>query len=191
MTLDRQDDGRHSGQADVNAGRRPGGAGRRGGVRPGDPESVYARLVQDHWQAVYRFMWGMTGDHHVAEDLTQDAYTAALAHLADLRDPERGPAWLFTIAANTARRHFRGRRAPLDPGLSTAARDLDGSLDLCQALEALTSDDREILLLVGLVGYSPPEAGSILGIGAEAAYKRWQRARARLRRALEGDGHGL
>ena len=54
-----------------------------------------------------------------------------------------------------------------------------------QALDRLEARDREILLLVGLAGLSAVEVAEMMGIGVEAARKRWQRAGHRFRQAME------
>lgn len=152
-------------------------------------EDQLGRLVRDHWQAVYRFMLGMCGERSEAEDLTQSAFTVAFERLDDLREPAKAGAWLFAIAANQARRHRRRlRQAPVQ-AVEEGRLDVgvDQRLDVQRALAALPPDDREILLLVGYFGFKPPEAGRMLGLADAAAYKRWQRARARFRAGLEGD----
>jgi RNA polymerase sigma-70 factor (ECF subfamily) len=61
----------------------------------------------------------------------------------------------------------------------------DETLAACIArLLDLPDDDRHLALLCGIEGLSAPEAAPFLGIGAEAAAKRWQRLRARLREAV-------
>lgn len=58
-------------------------------------------------------------------------------------------------------------------------------VELDAALGALSERDRELVLLVAWEGFGVAEAGSVLGLGPEAARARYSRARARLRTALQ------
>ncbi|MDC7122677.1 hypothetical protein OMK64_14150 [Cellulomonas fimi] len=57
--------------------------------------------------------------------------------------------------------------------------------ELRQVLSALTSDERDVLLLVAWDGLSPAESAAVLGITAEAARARLSRARRRAQAVLD------
>jgi DNA-directed RNA polymerase specialized sigma24 family protein len=61
--------------------------------RPGSPETVQ-RLVEEHYAALYRYAYRLSGSSVEAEDLTQEAFCKAQASLAQLRDPARAKAYL-------------------------------------------------------------------------------------------------
>jgi RNA polymerase sigma-70 factor (ECF subfamily) len=151
--------------------------------------AVYATLLHDLREPVFRYLVGMTGERLTAEDLTQEVFLRAYGSLRSLRDPTAARAWLFAIAANTARSHLRRRR--LERWLPLAAVDSrvepqplpDGALG--RALRRLSAEDRDALLLIGHVGLNAGEASRVLGISLAATQKRWQRACERLRSAME------
>ncbi len=157
----------------------------------------YDALVREHGRAVHAFLAGMLGDAASAEDVSQEVFLRAWRGLDGLRDSDRARAWLFAIAANTARSH-RVRRArhahrPLEEtALDSAGADLDmatrsqESLRVRRALTQLPTEDRQILLLVGVEGLTAEEAAETLGISVSAASKRWQRACVRFQARLEG-----
>jgi RNA polymerase sigma-70 factor (ECF subfamily) len=158
-----------------------------------DPRALYAGLVADHAEGVARYIYGMTGDRALAEDLAQDVFLRAWQHRSTLRDPAAARSWLFAIAANTARRHLRraGRFGwlPLEAWHTEAPRRLpagldDSAVELEQALAQVSAEDREVLLLVGQQELSIAEAAAVLGIAPEATKKRWQRACARFKKVL-------
>ncbi len=162
----------------------------------GDRSARYAALVDAHAIAIARYLYGVVGSQQVAEDLTQDTFLSAWKNLDRLRDPSRARSWLFAIAANAARRHLRrrGRFAWLSidrlsgtAGRAIETQDLDPpALALERALGQLGLHDRQLVLLVGLEGFTIGEAAGLLGLSAAAAKKRWQRACARLRPMLDG-----
>jgi RNA polymerase sigma-70 factor (ECF subfamily) len=66
------------------------------------------RLVDDHYVALYRYAYRLSGSSADAEDLTQEAYCKAQTNLPQLRDPERARPWLFSILRNA---YLHRRRA--------------------------------------------------------------------------------
>ena len=66
---------------------------------PGSQRSVQ-QLVEDHYAALYRYGYRLTGSAADAEDLTQETFCQAQLKFAQLRDPARAKAWLFSILRN-------------------------------------------------------------------------------------------
>ena len=61
--------------------------------RPGSPQTVQ-RLVDEHYVALYRYAYRLSGSSVDAEDLTQEAFCKAQLNFAQLRDPARAKAYL-------------------------------------------------------------------------------------------------
>ncbi len=66
---------------------------------PGSQRKVQ-RLVDEHYVALYRYAYRLSGSAADAEDLTQEAFCKAQLNLAQLREPDRAKAWLFRILRN-------------------------------------------------------------------------------------------
>jgi RNA polymerase sigma-70 factor (ECF subfamily) len=66
---------------------------------PGSQRSVQ-QLVEDHYAALYRYAYRLTGSAADAEDLTQETFCQAQLKLGQLRDAGRAKAWLFSILRN-------------------------------------------------------------------------------------------
>lgn len=153
---------------------------------------LYADLVRDYSRPVFDYMWRMVDDRALAEDLSQDVFVTALTHIGELRYPDRARSWLFAIAANRLRHHFRRARLihwlPIEAAHKTNAdhRGLSATTIAVQgALRQLTAEDREILVLCGYCGFKAAEAAESLGISTDALAKRWQRARRRFSEIME------
>ncbi|HXG10142.1 MAG TPA: sigma-70 family RNA polymerase sigma factor [Gemmataceae bacterium] len=84
------------------------------------------RLVDDHYQALYRYAYRLSGSAPDAEDLTQEAFCKAQANLSQLRDWDRAKAWLFSILRNVYLHRARAERQ--QPCVS-----LDGVGELAEA----------------------------------------------------------
>jgi len=103
-----------------------------------NPQMVQ-RLVEEHYVALYRYAYRLTGSSADAEDLAQETFCKAQLSLAQLRDPGRAKPWLFSILRN-AYLH-RVRAAKQQPCVS-----LDGVGDLAEPLpESLPDIDPEQL----------------------------------------------
>jgi len=152
-------------------------------------------------QARYRI-----GDRlrHVCDpsDLVQDVWAVALPRIKELTIEESHATatvvrFLSTTLLNTYRnllkRHLRSRRSGVRPseiandlpaatsGIVTRAgrSELEGRLQ--QALQALSADDREIVLLRGIEQCPAKEAAAILGLAPNTLTVRYRRALKRLR----------
>jgi len=66
---------------------------------PGSQRTVQ-RLVEEHYAALYRYAFRLSGSAADADDLTQEAFCKAQLNLSQLRDPNRAKAWLFRILRN-------------------------------------------------------------------------------------------
>ncbi len=163
----------------------------------GQPE-LMGVLYERHAPAVFRYLARRAGPS-AAEDLLSEVFIVALDRRARVVAHDSGSAlpWLYGIAMNVLRRHFRQgaaeRAAPQDPGMDWDA--VDARLDaeakrgqLRSALNVLSERDRELLLLVAWEGLTPGEAAEVLGIGKVAARSRLHRARRRALQALGGTG---
>jgi RNA polymerase sigma-70 factor (ECF subfamily) len=140
-----------------------------------------------------RYARALTGDTSRAEDLVQDTLERALSRWILWR-PGNLRAWLFTIMHNIFVNQIRGA-APLDyrpdelvPELAVRPDQEDGLglRDLDKALQQLSVDQRETLLLVTLEELSYEEAAKVLGVPVGTIMSRLFRARERLRIALQG-----
>jgi RNA polymerase sigma-70 factor (ECF subfamily) len=132
----------------------------------------------------------------LADDLLQESYLRLLS--ADLgHEGESGRrAYLYQIASNLLRDHWRRQRrrpepAPLeDEGFAVAAPALAPSsarVDVQRALARLTPRDRQLLWLAHVEGSTHREVAKALGLGAASVRVLLFRARRRLA-ALLGDG---
>jgi RNA polymerase sigma-70 factor (ECF subfamily) len=146
---------------------------------------------------VYRFAVRLTGDHHQAEDLTQETLLRAWRHRRRLRDPEAARVWLFRIAVNLWRDQVRrAKRSPKpadrpceDPAativppdrMATDREDLDRALKI---MDSLPPRQREVLYLSACEGLSLDQIAAVLDVTAEAAKASLCLARKKMRDKL-------
>lgn len=146
-------------------------------------------------QRLYRLAWSWCRDQVLAEDLAHDAIDRALASLDDLRDPERLDVWLTRILANRYRDHRR--RTEPDTGWEDDREcpecerpdNLVERMGLIErtreALARLGEDQRQVVTLVDLEGFSYAETARILGVPTGTVMSRLARGRQALKQRLE------
>jgi RNA polymerase sigma-70 factor (ECF subfamily) len=142
------------------------------------------------------YLCRLTGNAAVAEDLVQEAYLRFLSQPRVPEDHDHRRNYLYRIATNLARDHFRqGRRhqvlpdadarPSIDPALSaepTTAFDVDA------VLSRLSPRDRELLLLAYVEGLTHQEIGHITGLMRGSIKPLLFRARRRFARAWQATG---
>jgi RNA polymerase sigma-70 factor (ECF subfamily) len=143
-----------------------------------------------------RYAVALAGSTSAADDLVQDCIERALRQSAQLRDPTRLAPWLRTIVFNLHVDELRRRRgrgieedvSELSDELSLSAPPSDhaGISAFVRAMDSLSAEHRQILLLVGLNGMNYREIARELEIPLGTVMSRLARARDRLRGALEG-----
>ncbi len=142
-----------------------------------------------------RYAIALVGDRSLADDLVQDCVEKALKNRAALKDARRLFGWLRTILHNLymdalRERRSRGTIVDLDEManslmVSVAANDRTVMLDFVRAMDGLSADHRQILLLVGLEGLSYREIADELEIPIGTVMSRLARARDQLRNRLD------
>lgn len=166
----------------------------------------FASIVEAHQAAVFHFALRMTKDETRAEDALQDTFVAAMKAWPDYRGEASVKTWLFTIARNVVLRQSRRRAGepvslePLDAlGLEAGWGDeadpealfarAEDRAALTRALESLSEEDREVILLRDVEGFSGEEAAALVGVQVRALKSRLHRARLRLAAVLKAEVH--
>lgn len=133
-------------------------------------------------------------DEAAAADLLQQTFLHLHRARRDFRPGSPILPWLYTIAGNVRREHFRrlGRRPELSfdadhhPEPTTAPSSSSPTDRLVKrALLALAEIDREVLVLAWYEGLDYPEIARVLGISHGAVKVRAHRASKRLKALLE------
>lgn len=82
--------------------------------RAGDAEA-FAALIRLHEEPLGALIRRLVSDAHYAEDLRQSTLVAAWRNLGQLEDGSRFGPWLYQIARNRCRDHYRSAQRRLVP----------------------------------------------------------------------------
>jgi RNA polymerase sigma-70 factor (ECF subfamily) len=140
----------------------------------GGSAQAMEELFRLHWPRAHRAAWLVIHDAAAAEDVAQEGFLAAVRALErfDRRRPF-GP-WLHRIVVNRAIDYARARdvrrEVPADAVAEAAAPAGPGPIgdapsgELLGALALLAPEQRAVIVLRHLLGYTPGEIASVLGL---------------------------
>jgi len=163
-----------------------------------DRSDALAALYRRHGQMVYRVAFRFLVNHQDAEDVLQDVFAGLPEALRSYEERDRFPYWLkrLTVRASLMKLRARERRREdvlMDSdALSARGRGPEGVADgvaVRRAIRQLSDEQRVVLMLKQVEGYSHGEIGELLGITEGASAARLHRALRRLWEIL-GDPEG-
>ena len=164
-----------------------------------------ASEIYDRYSArIYNFAFRFLKNAEAAEDATQEVFVKMLKHANQFHGDAKLSTWLFSITANWCRDYLRkadNKAKESDDVLVTlpAPNELsperklelrENEVRVRRALEALTPEQREAILLSRYQGLSYAEIAQIAGCSEGAVKTRVFRAMETLKKALTGQGSG-
>ena len=161
-------------------------------VQAGEREALNA-LWDSITPKLYGYLLNVARDSRLAEDFLQETWLKAITNLA--RFQARGvrfSAWLFAIARNVCREHWRKsrREVPIEEleerpiNSVTNGRSMEEKLLVDMMLPKISEEDREILRLRFIADLSYKEIACVMEISTVAARVRIHRAIGRARAIL-------
>jgi RNA polymerase sigma-70 factor (ECF subfamily) len=152
-----------------------------------------------YYSRVHAYAASMLRDSTSSDDVVQETFMRAQAHLDGLREPDRMVGWLFRIAHNVCMDHLRARHSShidseVEPETAcgceagSVQRDLERrEMSACvhDKIDHLPATDRAVVLLFDIMGLSHQEVAEVLGIDPGTAKVRLHRARTKLRALLQ------
>jgi RNA polymerase sigma-70 factor (ECF subfamily) len=163
--------------------------------------ALFEILMRRYNERLYRVARAIVRDDGEAEDVMQQAYVNAYAHLRQFTGRARFSTWLTRIAINEAlaRARRRGKYDVYDdeqtnveplvmensernPERQAFTGELHALLEW--AIDGLPNGAREVFILREVEGLSTADAAASLGVSEDVVKARLSRARAGLRRAL-------
>lgn len=159
--------------------------------------SALEQLLSQIAPSVHRFGLRMCRNDADAEDVLQDTLLAITTHLQQFEGRSSFSSWVFSLTRTACARRRRGLKNRPHQSVDAAAEPADDRAGpegdvggrelleaLSQALEGLSDDYREVIVLRDIEGLSAREAGAALGLSVDALKSRLHRARGALREAL-------
>ncbi len=152
--------------------------------------------LEDQYDRIFKYLYGHLHDRQAAEDLTQEAFLRFFGSRT-YRDENRQLQYLYTIARNLCRQHYRDRTLAfsLDETADTLETDsfeasfLERS-SLTDALKTLSPEERELIFLRYVNQVPVTVLSSMHRTSRFAVYRKLNRILQKLRSELEKEEQG-
>lgn len=155
--------------------------------------TAFDELYQITERALYAYTLSLSKEHEEALDLMQETYVKVIS-AAHLYKPMGKPlAWLFTIAKNTYLSQIRKNRRVVhmeneqihNDSRFSYITDPDDKMVLEVALDQLTQEESQIVLLHAVTGMKHKDIAMSLGLGLSTTLSKYHRAIKKMRIYLE------
>lgn len=178
-------------------------------------QSAFGQLVTDNEKRIYNLCRRLTGNEQDGEDLAQEAFLNAWKGLARFQGDSSFATWVYRLASNACIDHLRKEKRRQNIA-SAVSLDDDGGEDgwqkelpdnryspqqeleqkekrtaIEQALEQVSEEHKQILVMREMSGLSYGEISSVLGLEEGTVKSRIARARTAMRKVLQKDGNIL
>lgn len=161
------------------------------------------RLLEElfiiHYKDVYHYLYSLSRDASLSEDLAQEVFLEAIKSITAFRGEANIKTWLFSIARNKWYSYLRKKnRQPTSEGLSeffeAAGQPPDELYHTREMVERIYSlldkepERTQRIVLMRLEGYSFYEIGTAVGISENSARVIDFRAKTKIRQILKKEG---
>jgi RNA polymerase sigma factor (sigma-70 family) len=164
-------------------------------AKAGD-RSAFTQIAREYQNGIFAYAFGLLGDFHLAQDVTQETLLIAFSGMSTLRNGEALPAWLRRIAHHRSHRVLRRRTTrtyPSDvdtdwptmdqpPDERLAEREQTNSVTF--AMAQLPPPLRQVIALYYLHGRSQKQIAGFLGVPVTVVNNRLHAARRQLKRRM-------
>ncbi len=153
---------------------------------------AFGALYALYAQELYRYAYAILRDSHTAEDAVQEACVKVYTNIQNIRKPDAVKAYFFKALQNTAKTLLRrgaftvcGAEIPEDSPAPDNTESLAADrTDLQRALLRLTEEERQIVLLSAVAGFTSKEIAATVDLTAGAVRSKLSRSLEKLRTYL-------
>jgi RNA polymerase sigma-70 factor, ECF subfamily len=149
-------------------------------------DRTFDALVRQHSPSLTTFARSLVRDRWEAEEAVQATFVRAWKYVDSFDERGSFEGWLIRICRNVIIDHAvaANRRPmvvdPADSKLHSLEVSADASQDIVELLHQLSAAHAEVLVIVGVLGYSYEEAADMIGIPVGTVRSRLLRARTAL-----------
>ncbi len=167
-------------------------------VRAGEV-NAFAEIVERYQVPIQRYLYHLTGDYQMAQDLTQDTFLQAYKGILKTNADLSFKAWLYRIATNNAWQHHRRKKhisfIPFNDHMESDIPFSENPLDcmgekmaIQEALTKVPEEQRTCLVLHLVDGFKYREIAETLNISEDAVRMRVARGKEAFQRLYRGGG---
>lgn len=155
----------------------------------------FLRELEHCIPALRRYAFSLLHQQEEADDLVQDCLERAIKKQSLWQQGSSLRAWLFTMQHNLHINQLRskGRKPPMTFEIETLSHQLEPHqseallCDINYCIQQLPEEQRQVLLLVTVEGFTYKEVGEIMNIPQGTVMSRLSRAREALQALMNGE----
>ena len=161
-------------------------------------ESAFRALLERYKNRIYALAYRFSGNHEDAEDISQEVVIKIYRYLPGFDNRSLFSTWVYSITKNTCLDFLRKKKGDtesledLDFMLTDHRYDTEGDAirneqlsSVAKLVNALPKDQRQILILREIDGFSYEEISELLGIPLGTVKSRLARTKAAIRAGFE------
>ena len=167
-------------------------------VRKGNADA-FAEIVEHYQAPIGRYLYRLTGDYEVTQDLAQDTFLKAYQGILKTDSELSFKAWLYRIATNNVLQYNRRRRLvsfiPFadstkhdTPAVEAPSGHVEERLLIEEVLLRIPHDQRVCMVLHFVEGFKYRKIADILGVAEDAVRKRVARGSKEFRKLYRQGG---
>ena len=156
-----------------------------------ETEESLDEVVERYADMVYRLACAQTGSRDRADDVFQEVFLRLVRRDPAFASEEHRKAWLLRVTINRCNSLLRSVWHRRTQGLEEAfpeASFTPAETGVADAVNALPKKYRQVIYLYYIMGYDTAEIAALLHRPQNTVLSQMARARAMLRKTLEGDG---
>lgn len=164
-------------------------------VRSGNTQA-FTEIVERYQKPIQRYLWRVTGNCQVAQDLAQDTFLQAFRSIVKSQTDINLKPWLYRIATNNAYQYHRRKKIVAFTSLDNSSiesliaideLDFTQKAEIQEILLKIPEEQRVCLILNIIEGFKCREIAATLGISETAVYKRLERGMQLFRKLFTQD----
>ncbi len=159
-------------------------------AKEGDKQA-FSELYAAIYEEMFRYAYCILQDQYDAEDVVSDTVLDAYRSIKLLRDDKLFKNWIFKILSNKCKRKiatYYEKNVPLDEDIKISDEtnhDTEGIMDLKNAFNELSFEEKCIITYKAIQGYSSKEIGKMLNLNEGTVRSKLSRAVSKLKCRME------
>ncbi len=152
----------------------------------------FEKVYLDYFTDVYRYVYSLCLDHHLAEEITQETFFKALSKIDQYRGEAKIQVWLCQIAKNLyfsnlkeSQKHLEFNEEIYYPSIETSLVDSDKVQKIHRYLHQLEEPYKEVFLLKTFGELSHLQIAEIFGKNENWARVTYYRARMKIKEKMK------
>lgn len=137
-------------------------------IKHGDRRALDS-LIEAYYQTIFVYFYCHTASRETSMDLTQEVFVKMVASIENYENSGKFKSWLFTIATNHLRNHWKYESSHQEYELDEESEcgiweDITSDVDLMDLLREIPTEQKNCLILKYYYGYTTREIAEMLKV---------------------------